>query len=76
MEEIDMETLKVGDVVQLKSGGPKMTINAIVGDGGTSKIVTSAAKMAGFKDGSVSCIWFSERGQEKGYFFADTIKLC
>jgi uncharacterized protein YodC (DUF2158 family) len=38
-------TLKAGDVVQLKSGGPKMTVAAASDNYGTPK---------------VSCVWFDD----------------
>ncbi len=41
---------QVGDVVQLKSGGPKMTVSVIRSD----------------DDGRVECAWFDDKGVERG----------
>jgi uncharacterized protein YodC (DUF2158 family) len=57
------EGFKVGDIVQLKSGGPKM---AVVGTGSDDR------------DGSsVTCIWFagSEGRKQKGAFRASALRL-
>lgn len=44
--------LKIGDVVQLKSGGPKMTISKIILGYQTKKA-----------NGVVSCMWFNEENK-------------
>ena len=49
--------LQVGDVVVLRSGGPKMTINKL-GDYGLSGGPREAAK----------CVWFSENKLEEALF--------
>ena len=49
-----VEDLKVGDVVQLKSGGPKMTIEQI-GDFNRTHI-------------EAKCVWFNETKRESGLF--------
>jgi uncharacterized protein YodC (DUF2158 family) len=41
------EALKIGDTVRLKSGGPLMTINAIISDKGGKDIV-------------FECLWFQD----------------
>jgi uncharacterized protein YodC (DUF2158 family) len=48
------DEIKVGDVVQLKSGGPNMTVNEIgkPGMGGTGPL-------------SAWCSWFDSKGEEK-----------
>lgn len=49
---------KIGDVVQLKSGGPKMTISSEKDE----------------RDGTVHCEWFDESGQLKaGRFKAQVL---
>ena len=54
-----MSTFRVGDVVQLKSGGPKMTVRKL-GDHPTD---------------ALECVWFSEAGENDWDFFrADCLK--
>jgi len=50
------ESFKEGDVVQLKSGGPHMTVVKI----GTYAIVGGAQ--------GAQCVWFDKTKQEKGVF--------
>ena len=45
--------IKAGDVVQLKSGGPLMTVHSIGNYNGIE---------------SASCMWFEKNKQEKGVF--------
>ncbi|WP_319480988.1 DUF2158 domain-containing protein [uncultured Draconibacterium sp.] len=63
--------LATGTVVQLKSGGPEMTINGIIGDANNpiSKTVETGLKMGGYVDGDVYCQWFNESNKlESGCF--------
>lgn len=48
---------QVGDVVQLKSGGPHMTVSLIRSD----------------DDGRVECTWFDAKGIECGSVFAPAL---
>ena len=68
--------IKVGDIVQLKSGGPKMTVQRIIGSD-KSNFGTKAAdeflKMKGFDDGDVICQWFEGNRLSDGTFKADTL---
>ena len=62
---------KIGDVVQLKSGGPKMTVQRIIGDDSATaahKIQDSALKQAGYRDGDLLCQWFNNDKLESGIF--------
>lgn len=54
-----MAQLKVGDVVQLKSGGPHMTVNGFVG---------SSGQMA-------TCTWFEKNDHKQGNFAVDALKI-
>jgi uncharacterized protein YodC (DUF2158 family) len=54
------ESLKVGDVVQLKSGGPKMTIEHI-GRYGTSS------------DAKAKCTWFEDAKKHEGLFSPEAL---
>lgn len=56
-----MPAFKIGDVVQLKSGGPEMTVEDI-GDYG---------KGAGK---GVSCVWFDNRKRCTDTFHVDTLE--
>jgi uncharacterized protein YodC (DUF2158 family) len=51
---------KIGDTVQLKSGGPAMTVKQ-PDDGPHS-------------DGECLCQWFGGRKLEQGYFHRDTLR--
>ena len=53
--------LKIGDVVQLKSGGPFMTIECFALENGVSKPI---------------CVWFkADASISKGYFHSASLKL-
>lgn len=61
-----------GDVVRLKSGGPKMTISGVpteAPEGKTGK--TGAAKVAFY---TVSCDWFEGPVHREGCFDSESIK--
>ena len=70
---------KVGDVVQLKSGGPKMTIQRIIGDFSDNdrvKMADNFIKISGYKDGDVICEWFAGTKVEAKTFNNEMIELC
>ncbi len=50
--------MKIGDAVQLKSGGPKMTIKRTDGPMG----------------GNIVCQWFAGSKLQEGHFNADSIE--
>ena len=65
------DEFKAGDVVQLKSGGPKMTVRAILTDNdlaGTPQMRKSA---------TVDCCWFKHGGHElfSGNFTPQSLKV-
>ena len=67
---------KVGDVVQLKSGGPSMTVDFIIGEGKrTEKILDIQLKNKGFDDGDVRCIWFEKTTKKQDFFKKDALKI-
>ena len=71
-----MEILQVGAVVQLKSGGPKMTVQRIIGDDSSNigiKATDEYFKLRGFKDGDVICNWFESSSLKDGTFKKDSL---
>lgn len=58
---MDQEEFKVGDVVQLKSGGPKMTIEDI----GNYSFAGTEIK--------AKCVWFEGTKQKEGVFAPATL---
>jgi uncharacterized protein YodC (DUF2158 family) len=54
------ETFKAGDVVQLKSGGPLMTVNFVESDGDVQV---------------AACSWFLKDKKESSRFPVSTLKL-
>lgn len=71
-----METVKVGDIVQLKSGGPKMTVQRIIGADQQNiglKAGDEFLKLRGFKDGDVICNWFEASSLRDGTFRIESL---
>lgn len=62
-----------GQVVELKSGGPRMVITAIIGSG--KHPYDNLAKSQGYADGDVSCEWFYNNKRETAIFRASSIKI-
>jgi uncharacterized protein YodC (DUF2158 family) len=71
-----MEDLKITDVVQLNSGGPKMSIIRIIGtDRSNFQLIASDEflKLQGFKEGDVVCQWFDGNRLSTGTFKRDSL---
>jgi uncharacterized protein YodC (DUF2158 family) len=67
----------IGDIVQLKSGGPQMTVQRIIGSDSSNLIIKAAdefMKSQGFKEGDVVCQWFNGNKLESGTFKAEGLK--
>jgi uncharacterized protein YodC (DUF2158 family) len=62
---------KHGDVVELKSGGPKMTVTAIVGQ----DPLLNVAMAQGYTAGDVAVEYFNDKKLERGMFKQSSIKL-
>ena len=63
--------MTIGDIVQLKSGGPKMTVQRIIGADRSNlglKAADEYLKMRGFTDGDVICQWFEGNTLRDGTF--------
>lgn len=52
------QSFKNGDIVQLKSGGPKMTVDEVDGQYGKSRI---------------ACVWFAGARRERAFFSPETL---
>jgi uncharacterized protein YodC (DUF2158 family) len=54
---------QTGTVVQLKSGGPEMTIKGIIGDKNNplNPSEETNLKLSGCADGDIYCQWFSNK---------------
>lgn len=71
-----MESIKIGDVVQLKSGGPKMTVQRIIGMDNSNiglKAGDEFLKIRGYKDGDVICNWFESSSLRDGTFKIESL---
>ena len=71
-----MEIINVGDVVQLRSGGPKMTVQRLLGSDNSNigvKAGDEFLKMRGFKDGDVICNWFESSSLKDGTFKIESL---
>ena len=68
-----MSKFAVGDVVQLKSGGPKMIVVAVLGEPETPKILEAVAKQQGYCAGDISCNWFDGAERKVGLFKFTTL---
>lgn len=71
-----MVKFKTGELVQLKSGGPKMTVRRILGsseDVSFQMIDDYIKKIKGFNDGDVICQWFEGNELKDGAFPKESI---
>ena len=71
-----MDSIKVGDVVQLKSGGPKMTVQRVIGSDQSNlglKASDEFLKLKGFRDGDVVCNWFEASSLKDGTFKLESL---
>jgi uncharacterized protein YodC (DUF2158 family) len=71
-----MEQLKPGEVVQLKSGGPKMTVQRILGSDKSNFGLIAAdefLKINGYKDGDAVCQWFEGSSLKNGTFKTESL---
>lgn len=69
-------SFNVGDVLKLKSGGPTMTVQRIIGAEGANFMIKAAdefLKTQGFIEGDVVCQWFNESKLDSGTFKCDSL---
>ena len=60
--------MKKGDMVQLKSGGCKMTVKVIIGNNELTPIEEQALKNQGFPIGYVCCTWIVGKSLQTAVF--------
>ena len=68
--------MNIGDIVQLRSGGPKMTVQRVIGIDKNNfglKAADEYLKMRGFNDGDVICQWFEGNSLKDGTFKAASL---
>ena len=70
---------KAGEVVRLKSGGPKMTAQRLIGDKDKSHpmiaTVDEALKLKGGREGDLVCMWFVGTELKSDAFREETLEL-
>ncbi len=66
---MENEKIEIGDMVRLKSGGPVMVVEGIVGDKSSPVQLKTISQYAGYTDGDLYCIWMHEGGRKEHSFF-------
>lgn len=66
-------SLNVGDVVQLKSGGPDMTVVRVL-EANADPVGEIVMKQHGLKAGDVVCTWFDGETKEEAGFPASAVE--
>ena len=71
--------LRPGDVVRLKSGGPKMTVHRLIGDSPNSAFGVGLAdeyfiKIKGCRNGDPVCQWFEGADLKSDVFRAEALQ--
>ncbi len=70
--------MNVGDIVQLKSGGPKMTVQRVIGIDKNNfglKAADEYLKLRGYADDDVVCQWFEGNVLRDGTFKLASLNL-
>lgn len=69
--------IRKNDVVQLISGGPKMTVQRFIGEKTTNygvKIADETRKLKGHNDGDAVCQWFDGSELKEGVFPVEALR--
>ena len=70
--------MNAGDIVQLKSGGPKMTVQRVIGVDKNNfglKAADEYLKLRGYADDDVVCQWFEGNVLRDGTFKSASLNL-
>ena len=70
--------MNIGDIVQLRSGGPKMTVQRVIGVDKNNfglKAADEYLKLRGFADDDVVCQWFEGNVLRDGTFKSASLNL-
>ncbi|MBA2563686.1 MAG: DUF2158 domain-containing protein [Chitinophagaceae bacterium] len=70
--------MNAGDIVQLKSGGPKMTVQRVIGTDKNNfglKAADEFLKLRGYADDDVVCQWFEGNVLRDGTFKLASLNL-
>ncbi len=68
--------MKIGDVVRLKSGGPKMTVEKIHHCEGYLGVPTQAMVNEHMTTASILCVWFHDSGMRSKHFPLGTLEAA
>ena len=68
-----MSDLKPSQIVELKSGGPKMTVLFVIGAQDTNRALTITALNQGYANGDVMCEWFDGEDRKTHLFRASSL---
>jgi uncharacterized protein YodC (DUF2158 family) len=72
-----MNPINKNEIVQLKSGGPKMTVQRFIGEKTMNygvKIADETRKLKGFNDGDAVCQWFDGSDLKEGVFPVEALR--
>ena len=74
MEEQIVKKFQRGDTVELKSGGPKMTIDSYIISSDVLAVFQNREPNPPRETETVNCTWFDKSGRKFGKFHQDLLK--